>query len=74
MIDDYCCTNAVESNVCQIAVCRRHGYRVHVKPGHSRQELPGEFARIEGAMRRAKLMDRALFAAMYQMAATVNPS
>lgn len=72
--NDYCCVNAVESNICQIVVCRRHGYRVTIKPGHTRQALPREFAAIEAAMRQAGIVNHALFAAMYQMAATVNPS
>lgn len=71
-IADYCCVTAVESNVCRVAVCRQHGYRVFLKLGHTGQELPKEFERIEASMRRARMVDMALFAAMNQMAAIVH--
>ena len=59
--------SVVESNVCRIVACRR-GYQVIIKPGHDRQELPSEFVCIEASMRRARIVNHALFAAMYQMA------
>lgn len=62
-----CCTNAVESNVVTVRYCRRHGYQATLKIGHKREELPTEFDRIEAAMRRALVVDRPLFAAMWQM-------
>ena len=63
--------SAVESNVCRIVACWR-GYQVVIKPGHDRQELPGEFACIEASMRRAGIVNHALFAAMYQMAGAMK--
>lgn len=71
-MDTECCSGAVESNVCRIVASRRHGYQVMIKPGHSRDEMPGEFVCIEAAMRRAGIVNHALFAAMQQMAARVQ--